>query len=692
MNFDDLTQYVLSGLSSGCVFALVALGFVLIANVTRVYNFAQGDYVMVGGMVMVATQRGGWPIALGVLASTVAVAGVALVQERTTVAPIRNRVGLLGLVVASLGFGVMLRGASLLIWDKDPLSIPSFEPGHFGILDARLDNQSMFIWGTTIVALASVTALFRWTMVGKAMRACASNATAARLHGIRSERMSMLAFVLGGALTGLVGAMVVPLAGVSWDSGITIGLVGFIAAAMANFEHPGRAVLFGIGLGVVETVAAGEISSDYREVVVYATLLVYLLAADLFGDEGLIKRLIRGRASRAKSAYRHAGVHKLSSSVANLAPAEKVQEVIAKSRVRRIQWTTVVPILFFGLAALTPYWLEDNPNAMSSATFIVLSAIGAIGLGLVMGLAGQFSLGQAAFYLLSGYTVAILTTKHGWTPLPAILAGTALSIVGGLLIGGLTLRLKGFNLAIATIAVHLILLVVVVQADSLTGGALGLIGLPPLELFGLDLSGVKGFFWTALFVLGVCLVVARNLTRSRVGRALSAIGSDEEGAQALGLNPFKLKLGIFVVGAAMAGVAGSLWAFYLSLAAPANWDFGLTISLVTYVVVGGVTTVWGPIVGTVAVGALQYYIRYKVPSGIGGSSSDYEVILNGALIVGCILLFRQGLAVTFSLRRIGGWVGRLRRSGPVPAPETPAPETQRAVPADITRVRPGGSA
>jgi branched-chain amino acid transport system permease protein len=211
-----------------------------------------------------------------------------------------------------------------------------------------------------------------------------------------------------------------------------------------------------------------------------------------------------------------------------------------------------------------------------------------------------------------------------------------------------------------------------------------MIGLPTLTIFGVDLSGTKGFFWTALGVMGICLLLARNITRSRVGRALSAIGADEEGAQALGSNPFRLKLLVFVVGAGMAGIAGGLWSFYLSLAAPENWDFALTISLVTFVVVGGVGSVWGPIVGSIVVGALQYYIRFHAPSGTSGSSSDYEVIMNGALLVGCILLFRNGLAVTFSLRRIDGWIrsrGRTRRSASPPA-----------VPADLTTTQaPGGS-
>ena len=375
-------------------------------------------------------------------------------------------------------------------------------------------------------------------------------------------------------------------------------------------------------------------------------------------------------------------MHGLGSQVAKLVPAADVAG--AGRRRFPLRWNEVIPVVALALTALTPFVLASNGNAMSSATLIVLSAIGAVGLGLVMGLAGQFSLGQAAFYLLSGYAVAILTTKHAWAPLPALAIGTAMAIVGGLLVGWLTLRLKGFNLAIATLAINLIMLVVVVQDDGLTGGPLGLIGVPPLTILGVDLSGPKGFFWTALFVLSLSILLARNIKRSRIGRALSAIGVDEEGGQALGLDPFKLKLLIFTVGAGMAGLGGGLWAFYLQLAAPENWDYNLTISLVTYVVVGGVASIWGPFVGAVVVGALQYYVRFHAPSTAG--ASDYEVIMNGALLIIFILLFRDGLAVTFSITRIGGW---FRRRRGVALPPTTQPANASA---PISPARSGDSA
>ena len=185
-------------------------------------------------------------------------------------------------------------------------------------------------------------------------------------------------------------------------------------------------------------------------------------------------------------------------------------------------------------------------------------------------------------------------------------------------------------------------------------------------------------------MLSLSILLARNIKRSRIGRALSAIGVDEEGGQALGLDPFKLKLLIFTVGAGMAGLGGGLWAFYLQLAAPENWDYNLTISLVTYVVVGGVASIWGPFVGAIVVGALQYYVRFHAPSTAG--ASDYEVIMNGALLIIFILLFRDGLAVTFSVTRIGGW---FRRRRGVALPPTAQPANAAA---PMSQARSGDSA
>jgi branched-chain amino acid transport system permease protein len=673
----DLSQYLFSGLSVGCIYALVALGFVVIANVSGVYNFAQGDYVMLGGMIVAWGSRENVSMLLAVPLAMVVGAAVAAVQERATIAPVRGRVGALGMVVVTLGFGLVLQGVALRTWHEDPLRADPFTAGVFELFDARLGKQVWWVWGTTALVLAGVVALFRFTGVGRAMRACAINPTAARLQGIRVGRMSLGAFLLAGALSGLVGAVTVPLTLVRWNSGLVVGLIGFIAAALGGFTSPVRAVVAGLGLGVTEAVSAGVISSNYRTALVYAVLLAYLFGRDLFGEDGLIRRLVSGRvAGVARRASRRRSV-----------PARPAGVPVPR---RAAEWLAnlgrdgrrLVPPALYLAAIAVPYVLGDI-RSLDTAIFIVLAAIGATGLVLVMGLAGQLSLGQGGFYLTSGYTAAILTAEHGWNHLPALAVAVALSAVVGFLVGWLTLRFRGLNLALATLAIHLILLVFIVQQTSLTGGPLGTTGVPVLSLAGFDFSTQHRFYYLALAVLGVCLVIARNIDHSRIGRSLRAVGADQESAESLGLRAWKLKLSIFVVGAAMGGVGGALWAYYLRYAAPSSWDVGLTIDLVTYVIVGGLGSVYGGAVGAAVVGWLQHWVRETFETGFGAGASYYPIITNGLLLIGFVLIFRQGLVAPANLDRLRALAARLRPGRPPqPTEAQPVPVTEATLEAE----------
>jgi branched-chain amino acid transport system permease protein len=657
----DLSQYLFSGLSVGCIYALVALGFVVIANVSGVYNFAQGDYVMLGGMIVAWGSREHVSMLLAVPLAMLVGAGAAVVQERATVAPIRDRVSPLAMVVVTLGFGLVVQGLALRIWKEDPLRAEPFTAGVFQLFDARLGRQVWWVWGTTAVVLAVVVGLFRFTGIGRAMRACAINPTAARLQGIRVGRMSLAAFVLAGALSGLVGAVTVPLTLVRWNSGLVVGLIGFIAAALGRFTSPGRAVAAGLGLGVTEAVSAGVISSNYRTALVYTVLLTYLFGQDLFGEDGLIRRMVRSRAVR--SARRNA-------SRPVSAAADRTRPLLGRLRTAIGDGRRLLPVALFGLALTLPYFLRDT-RSLDTAIFIVLAAIGATGLVLVMGLAAQLSLGQGAFYLVSGYSAAILTARHHWNHLPALGIAVALSALMGFGVGWLTLRFRGLNLALATLAVQLILLVFVVQQAGLTGGPLGTTGVPVLSLLGFDFSTQYRFYYLALAVLGACLVVAGNIDHSRLGRSLRAVGADQDSAESLGVEAWKLKLSIFVLGAAMAGLGGALWAYYLRYAAPSSWDVGLTIDLLTYVIVGGLGSIYGGAVGAAAVGWLQHWVRETFQSGFGGGAAYYPIVTNGLLLIGFVLLFREGIVARANIDRLSGSLARLRR-GRAAGTEAPA--------------------
>ncbi|MBA2556488.1 MAG: ATP-binding cassette domain-containing protein, partial [Chloroflexi bacterium] len=652
-SFPDLAQFLFSGLTVGCLYALVALGFVVIANVTGVLNFAQGEYVMLGGMVTAWATAQGMSWLLAVPLAVALGAMVAGLQERATVMPLRGRTGVLPIVLASLGVGAIVRAVALLIWKADPLRAPSFFPGTFELLGAGLDNQAVTVWLTTTLILASTAIWFGRTSLGRAMRACAVNPLAARLVGVRLSTLSLLAFVLAGGMGGLVGAVTVPLTLASWSSGLGVGLVAFIAAAIGGFTSPVRAVLAGLCLGLVEALSAGLLSSNYRLVFVYGALFAFLLARDLAGPDGVVRRasLDHGGGWRAILVAR-----------LQFRDRRRLATFLGRPVLQRPdRWAMhLLPGrvlgLMLGLAALAPLALT-SPRALDAAIFIALAAIGATGLGLVMGLAGQLSLGQAGFYLVSGYTAALMTARLGWDPISALVVAVGAAVLVATVVGWLTLRLQGFNLAIATLAFHLTLLVVVNQLVDLTGGPLGVTGIPPIHLFGIDLLEPRHFYLLTLMLLGICLALARNVAASAIGRALRAIAADQAGAEGVGLSTVQLKQAIFVVGAGMAGMAGVLWAYYVRLAAPSLWDVKLTLDLITFVIVGGVTSVYGGALGALVVGGLQFAIRALGISGPG--AQGVEILLTGLMLVGFVLLFPEGI-----VGQLRTWVERVRRRKP----------------------------
>ncbi len=640
-------QYLVSGLSVGCIYAFVALGLVTVANVTGVFNFATGDYVMVGAMTTAVTSAAGWPMALAVLMAVVAVTALAVVQERVTVAPARGKVGPLGLVIGSLGVGVVIRGVALLIWGEDPRNALPFQSGSFHFLGISLQNQVKWVFLATIVALVMVALLFVRTDIGRAMRASAINPMAARLTGIRIGTTSLVAFALTGALSGLIGAVSASVSVVRWDAGVTIGLVGFIAAAIAGFDSPVKAVVAGLALGVTASLSAGEISSEYSQAIVYGTIVVYLLARDFIGGEGVISRAIKTRRASAAGSQEAPELRERIRQRVHALQEQVLARPLPTARLRaigrgRLTPMMALPVVLLVLAALYPSTTSDS-QTLDTANFILLSAIAATGLGLVMGLAGQFSLGHGVFILLSGYMAAILTANHGWTPIEALGAATAAAVAVGAIIGWITLRLEGLNLALATLAILVAALVVVTQARGLTGGTQGVNGVSPLTIFGTTITSQKSYYLIFLGVLAVMLLIARNVWNSRMGRTLRAIGIDQEAAESIGLDSFHLKLKVVVLSAGMAGVTGVLWAYYLQFASPDTWDVNLTINLVTYVIVGGVISPYGAAVGAVAVGALQYWVQQHVGSSTG-SSSTWQIIISGALLIFFVLFFRDGLA------------------------------------------------
>jgi branched-subunit amino acid ABC-type transport system permease component len=272
-----IAQFLTGGLTTGCGYALVALAIVVMANVSGVVNLAQGEYVAVGGLLLASLVVVHVPIAIALL--VIATAGVVLgmVQERLTVQPIQSAPHFLQITV-TLGVAVVIRGAAFLIWGKDPLGVPGFSgDGILVVAGAIFPVQTLWVWFGTALMLLVAFGVLSFTQIGRSVRACSINRTAARLMGINPQRTSMWVFAAAGAASTISGALLAPLTLASWDSGLTLGLKGLIAAVFGGFRSPLAAVVAGLAIGVLESFVSGLGSSASKDVVLYGLLLAGLL-------------------------------------------------------------------------------------------------------------------------------------------------------------------------------------------------------------------------------------------------------------------------------------------------------------------------------------------------------------------------------------------------------------------------------
>jgi branched-chain amino acid transport system permease protein len=278
MDFSQqLSQYLLSGLATGAIYALIGLGFAIIYNSTGIINFAQGEFVMLGGMFSVyfhAVHKFSLPVALLLAVCCAALSGVAF--ERLAIRPLR-RATPLGLVIITIGGSILVRGIAMLVWGKDTHALPTFsgdEP--IALAGATLLPQHLWILALTVLLIAVNKLFFQYTITGKALRACAVNQRAAGLVGIDVRRMVMFSFLLASGMGALAGIIIAPLTMTSYDVGIMLGLKGFCAAIIGGMSNGLGTVLGGLLLGVLESLGAGLISSGYKDAVTFIILLLIL--------------------------------------------------------------------------------------------------------------------------------------------------------------------------------------------------------------------------------------------------------------------------------------------------------------------------------------------------------------------------------------------------------------------------------
>ena len=283
----EFLQFVFSGLTVGAVYAMVALGFTLIYNASGVVNFAQGEFVMLGGMVTVFLSAAGVPIWLAALLAVLTAALVGVLLNKLAIEPARGAgAAVLALIIITIGASIFLSGMAQVIFDKQIHRFPAFtgeEP--IGIGGATILPQSLWVLSGGAAIFGGLYLFLTRSVIGKAVLATANNQLAAMLVGINTKSIMTLSFGLSGAVGAVAGVLATPITLTSYDVGVGLALKGFAAAMLGGMGSPAGALVGGLLLGLIEAMTAGYISSAYKDAVAFIVILVVLVVMPrgLFG-------------------------------------------------------------------------------------------------------------------------------------------------------------------------------------------------------------------------------------------------------------------------------------------------------------------------------------------------------------------------------------------------------------------------
>ncbi len=283
----QLFQYLITGLTVGSVYAMVAVGFNIIYNVTEIINFAQGEFVMLGGLIMVFFHVAvGLPLILAFPATVILVTLVGMLLDRMAIRPIR-RPSVLTLIIATIAASILIKGAAMFIWGKDPYDLPAFSGRNpISFLGAVIQPQYLWVIGFLIITVIALSIFFDRTIIGNAMSACADNAVAASLVGINVKRMILLSFALSAGIGAVAGITVTPISLMEYDRGVMLAIKGFGAAILGGLGSFPGAILGGLIIGSIESFGAGLISSGYKDAFALLVLMAVLFfkPSGIFGD------------------------------------------------------------------------------------------------------------------------------------------------------------------------------------------------------------------------------------------------------------------------------------------------------------------------------------------------------------------------------------------------------------------------
>ena len=304
----------------------------------------------------------------------------------------------------------------------------------------------------------------------------------------------------------------------------------------------------------------------------------------------------------------------------------------------------IIIIAFPWLAKIVP-WIEFYPELFIFAGIWCLITIG---LSLLMGYAGQISLGQAAFYGVGAYVSAILTVHFGLNPWLCMVIGMIIASVVAVLVGVPSLKLRGHYLAMATLAFGIIVYIIFNEEGEWTGGPDGMSGIPGLSLFGFEFDTIDKYYYLVWFFVLAAFIFTINIIQSRSGRALRAIHISEAASSAMGINVSRFRIIVFVYSAILASLAGSFYAHYMNFINPTSFDLFFSIKLIIMIALGGMHNIWGAIIGAFLVTFLSFEWLHFF--------EEFEIVVYGVILLIITIFLPHGLVGVPGI--VKGWFRR----------------------------------
>ena len=628
-------NFLISGVSLGSIYAIIALGYTMVYGIAKMLNFAHGDVIMVGGsMCFCATTYLGWPAWMGVVLAVVVCTALGVVIERLAYKPLRMAPSLAVLITA-IGVSYFLQNAALLIWSSNPKTFTSVVTGEA----LSLFGGQLQISKVTLVAIAAcvviMVALMLFTgksKVGTAMRAVSEDKGAAQLMGINVNTTISITFAIGSGLAAIAGVLLCSAYPTLMPTtGSLPGIKAFTAAVFGGIGSIPGAFIGGILLGIIEIFAKAYISTQLSDAIVFAVLIVVLLVK----PDGLLGKHV------SEKVYGGSHMNKLKSYAAS-----------KRGRDTLLCFGIVIIAYIIVQAAIAGGGISSQIKGLlvPICAYVVM----AISLNLTVGILGELSLGHAGFMSVGAFAGIVTTTCLAdaipLAPLRlavAMIVGAVFAALAGVIVGVPVLRLKGDYLAIVTLAFGEIIKNVVNvmylgrDADGLhfslveqnfqlgdggkmiINGPIGVSGVTKISTFT---SGVVLILVTLFFVL--------NFINSRTGRAVMAVRDNKIAADSIGISVTHYKLLAFVVSAAFAGAAGTLYAMNFSTVTAAKFDFNTSILVLVFVVLGGLGNIWGSIIAAALLTLLPELLR---------GLSNYRMLIYAVLLIAMMLFNNSSL-------------------------------------------------